>query len=261
MKNWMKLMVTAVMVLGAEAANAGVQVVHYDVEDKPLKAAVSGTVLSFELYEDSACTSMVAFDSIAIDDVKVSRLKRFVPSGAAKPPKTDTMEATMDGAPSAAYLKVTGTGVTPVGGACQAQIASPSGKVVAVASMAGISGSVPIGGSEFAFVGAVTSIGTSDGETLIASAHAALGGVGGAKTVTLGVCYVNSFLGGSLVNFAGSFGGPTTVAGSVLEMHTYSAAGSTVPGAGFWDVGLCVKSGTAGFIQHDAGSGFAMAVR
>lgn len=258
MKPWMKFVAAAVVVLGVDSARASDFVVTYDVEDKPLKEAVSGTMLTFDLFEDSACTVYVAQQSIAIDDVKVSKLKLFAPSGGVKPPKTDTMQATMTGSDfsRASYLKVTGTGITAVGGDCQPQAANSSGKVVGVSSMSGISGSVPIGGSEFAFVGAKTSIRVAEGETLIASGHAALQGVGGSKTIKLGVCYVNAFLGGSLTNFAG-FLGPWTVADAVT---THSAAGSVIPGAGFWDVGLCVQSAQGGFVGYDDGSGFAMVV-
>jgi hypothetical protein len=258
----MKLVVATVMVLVAERAKADDFVVRYDVEDKPLKEAASGTMLTFSLYEDAACTTFVATQDIAIDDVKVSRLKRFAPSGGAKPPKTDTIEAkiTSSGLAAAAYLKVTGLGVTPVGGDCQPQATNNSGKVVGMVSMAGIDGSVPIGGPDFAFVGTYGTISVSEGETLVASAHAALRGFPGAKSISLGVCYQNSFLGGPIVNFAGTFG-PHTVADSALESHTYSAAGSVVPGAGLWDVGLCAQSSTDGFVGYSYGSGFAMVVR
>lgn len=258
MKPWIKFVAAAVVVLGVESARAADLVVTYDVEDKPLKEAVSGTMLTFDVFEDAACTSYVVQQTIPIDNVKVTKLKLFAPSGGVKPPKTDTMQATITGSDlsRAAYLKVTGTGITPVGGDCQPLAASPSGKVVAVSNMAGISGSVAIGSSDFAFVGARTSIRVAEGETLVASGHAALQGVGGSKTIKLGVCYRSVFLGGSLTNFAGD-DGPWTVADTVT---TLSAAGSAVTGAGFWDVGLCVQSAQGGFVGYDEGSGFAMVV-
>lgn len=261
MKPWIKFVAAAVVVLGVESARAADFVVTYDVEDKPLKEAVSGTVLTFDLFEDSACTSYVAQHTLAIDDVKVSKLKLFAPSGGVKPPKTDTIQATLTGSDfsRASYLKVTGTGITAVGGDCQPQTANSSGKVVGVANMGGLSGSVLIGGAEFAFVGAQTAISVGSGETLIASGHAALRGIGSSKTIKLGVCYQNYFLGGSLVNFAGTVG-PWTVADMALESHTYSAAGSVVPGAGFWQVGLCLQSSQSGAVEHEEGSGFAIVV-
>jgi hypothetical protein len=97
--------------------------VSYTVDDKELKDAVSGTNLTFSLYDDSACTSQIHTEVIAIDDVLVSRLKLFKPSGGAKPPKTAELRATLTNVGSGLnlYLVVTGTGVVAVGGTCQAQ--------------------------------------------------------------------------------------------------------------------------------------------
>jgi hypothetical protein len=103
--------------------------VRYTVEDTTLKQAVNGTTLAFELYADGACTAPALHSaSIAVQDVAViSRLKRFRPRGAASPNvKTAELSTTLTavGASGNLYLKVTGVGIAPVGGACQAQAGS-----------------------------------------------------------------------------------------------------------------------------------------
>ena len=107
--------------------------VSYTVDDKALKAAVSGTPLTFTLYSDSACTTSVHTQVVNSENVRViSKLKRFNPTGAAKPPKTDELATTLTGVvPASAplYLQVTGTGITPVGGACQVQASGMPGGV------------------------------------------------------------------------------------------------------------------------------------
>src|SRR5262249_55048731 len=97
--------------------------VSYTVEEKPLKDAISGTVLTFSLYSDAACTSLVVAMPENIEDVTLlSRLKLFTPKNATKLPKTVEMRTTLNVSVSGAvYLKVTGAGIAPVGGACQAQ--------------------------------------------------------------------------------------------------------------------------------------------
>jgi hypothetical protein len=56
----------------------------------------------------------------------VSRLKRFKAPGSATPPKTAELSQTLTGVSAIGnlYLKVTGAGVVPVGGSCQAQAAA-----------------------------------------------------------------------------------------------------------------------------------------
>src|SRR5262245_55730314 len=74
--------------LSPTLAYADVQV-SYTIDDTALKAAVSRTVLTFELWGDASCTTAVASSPVAIDDVDViERLKRFKPRGGARPPRT-----------------------------------------------------------------------------------------------------------------------------------------------------------------------------
>jgi hypothetical protein len=125
MKRASVALVASLSLFASAAAWAADVPVSYIVDDKELKNAVSGTNLNFDLYSDSVCASQIHDEVLAIDDVLVSRLKRFKPSGGAKPPKTAELRATLTGVTGATniYLEVTGTGVVPVGGACQAQAA------------------------------------------------------------------------------------------------------------------------------------------
>jgi len=104
--------------------------VRYVVEAQPLRAAVAGTLLTFSLFSDAACATMVASRTVAIEDVPIiEKLSSFTPAagkGGMKParrPKAYEMDATLTGvnAASAYYLTVSGTGVTPVDDVCQAQ--------------------------------------------------------------------------------------------------------------------------------------------
>ncbi len=119
-------------VLAAPVRAADVPVT-YTVDGTALKAAVSGTPLTFTLYTDAACTTLVHTQAVNIEDVTViSKLKRVKPTGAAtKPPKTDDLRTTLTSVTPAGplYLKVAGTGITPVGGACQVQAAGGVGAV------------------------------------------------------------------------------------------------------------------------------------
>ncbi len=100
--------------------------VSYLVDGRALKDAVAGTTFTFGLYSDSSCTTLLDSQLNLVEDLAVLGLKRFKPSGATTPPpKTAEIRNTITGVTASGhfYLKVTGTGVTPVGGACQAQAA------------------------------------------------------------------------------------------------------------------------------------------
>jgi hypothetical protein len=121
----------ASLVLAPLSARAADVPVIYEVDSVALKTAVTGTVLTFALHTDAACTSPVHAQATPIDDVRlVAVIKRFKPRGGLKPPKTAQIQTTLTGvtATGPLYLQVSGTGITPVGGACQAQSASSSGR-------------------------------------------------------------------------------------------------------------------------------------
>src|SRR5882672_7530895 len=104
--------------------------VAYSVQDSSFKTVATGTNLTFQLYSDAACTSAVGAPAVVqVDNVDlIERLKLGRPAGGAKPPKTDRLSTVLTGVsvgPSQLYLKVTGTGVTASGPACQLQQTNP----------------------------------------------------------------------------------------------------------------------------------------
>jgi len=110
----------------AMPARADVEV-GYLVDATAFKAAISGTSLTFTLYTDAACTNVAATNALNVENTTViEQLKRLTPKGATKAPKTARLTATLTGVtpPATAFLKVTGTGITAVGGDCQIQLSS-----------------------------------------------------------------------------------------------------------------------------------------
>ena len=101
--------------------------VAYNVQDASFKSVATGTNLTFQLYSDTACTSAVGAPAVVqVDNLDLfERMKLGRPAGGAKPTKTDRLTGVTVG-PSQLYLKVTGTGVTASGPACQLQLPSSS---------------------------------------------------------------------------------------------------------------------------------------
>jgi hypothetical protein len=126
--------------LAVLTADAATITVSYNVDDKALKAAPAGTVLTFELHADAACTSLLSSHAVNVENVDlIERLKLYAVKGAPKPPKTARMTHALTGATPGPtqFLEVTGTGVTPVGGACQPQLSSgPSSQELLVPASA-----------------------------------------------------------------------------------------------------------------------------
>jgi hypothetical protein len=124
MKPFRGLLIASLIALPV-LANAADVPVSYLVDAVALKSASAGTMLTFELSSDSSCTPVAASGVFDIDDVTVLAVKRFKPAGGTKPPKTAELRAVVVGVstPGHLYLRVTGTGVTPIAGACQAQAA------------------------------------------------------------------------------------------------------------------------------------------
>lgn len=118
-----------VSLLVATAADAADVRVTYLVDAKTLKAsAPAGTALTFALHTNGACSAPVASQSVNVEDVTLlETVKAAGVKSGPKPPKgMIEMRHVMTGvsAQPAFYLKVTGAGITPVGGACQLQYAS-----------------------------------------------------------------------------------------------------------------------------------------
>lgn len=121
------LALTVALTLTPFAARAADLPASYTLEEKPFKAAIAGTSLTFALFSDAACTTQVYTTAVLVENVAlITKLKQFTPKNDTKLPNTLLLQHTLAGvtAHGNLYLKVTGTGVTPVAGACQAQAAT-----------------------------------------------------------------------------------------------------------------------------------------
>jgi hypothetical protein len=126
-------LIIVVALLVAAPAWAGLPVA-YDADYKTLKKNVFiGDPLGFELYETADCTGVPVFSEIlgagtpevTIEQVKAVPAKKQKP----KPQTIARLRATLD-VPvvgGALYLRVQASGVVPVGGECQAQVAAVVG--------------------------------------------------------------------------------------------------------------------------------------
>lgn len=127
-----RALVSVIISLAAVVSIAAELPVSYRVESDTLIAdAPAGTVLIFALYEDSACSGALVssqnfnIETLAIESVNLLKV-RNAPS---RPPKAADLYAVLTGLtglPGTPYVKVTGTGVVPIGGVCQPQPASGS---------------------------------------------------------------------------------------------------------------------------------------
>ena len=118
----------------------------YDVEAKALKEAVAGTPITFNLYTTDDCTgSPVTTEVVNVEDIgSIDVVKQFTPKDSPKRPVTGKIRQviTTDSGDFKYRLTVTGTGIVPVGGACQPQYASlPTAIAESVPS-----GVIPVGG-------------------------------------------------------------------------------------------------------------------
>jgi hypothetical protein len=101
--------------------------VSFTTKEKDLKSALAGTPLTFALYSDSGCTTQVYSTIVNVENVAlITKMKQFTPKNDTKLPNTVALQTTLPGvaAHGNLYLKVTGTGIVPVAGACQAQAAT-----------------------------------------------------------------------------------------------------------------------------------------
>lgn len=122
-------LVVLFFVLLAGAARAADVPVTYVVDDRVLRAAQVGTVLSFELYGDSECTVLVAQEDVPIERVDlIERLTLKRVGGASRPPRAARIHHVMSGVtlPGQVALVIDGPGILAVGGRCQAQQAAAS---------------------------------------------------------------------------------------------------------------------------------------
>lgn len=128
------LLCFALIALGqaVSPARAAEYPVSYLVEAKALSTLVSGDSLTFELYSDAACSTLVhsesvmaGTDALIVEQIRQKKLKDQDP----KPIKAIRLLTVLSPATVADqfYLVVTGTGVTPVGTSCQVVPPTPLG--------------------------------------------------------------------------------------------------------------------------------------
>jgi hypothetical protein len=115
------------LLLAPLAARAADIPVSFTTKEKDLKSALAGTPLTFALYDDPACANQVYSTVVNVENVAlITKMKQFTPKNDTKLPNTVALQTTLPGvtAHGNLYLKVTGTGIVPVAGACQAQAAT-----------------------------------------------------------------------------------------------------------------------------------------
>lgn len=231
------------VLLSQSAASAGDLRVVYNVQDKPLKQVLAGSSLTFNLYSDSACTSLYFSQAILIDQVDViSKLKRFVPKGAVKPPKTDEIHTVLTGVPTVenAYLRVSATGVVPAGDECQFQASSQG--IVAIADLHGPIAFIEGDAAGYVFAGPTVVLETTTATQRITGSAVAplaktVGSVIEDDNAIVALCYQSVEAGSPIQRFLAD---EALIEVKTGARHSYAAAGSVAPGPGTWNVGACV---------------------
>lgn len=128
------LLLTVVATAGV--AHAADVRVTYVIDAKALRSgAPAGTALTFELHASAACAAPVATSVVNVEDVTLLATVKAagVTAGPKRKQMTEIRHVLTGVAPQAAfYLRVTGDGVVPIGGACQLQHASVGADVATV---------------------------------------------------------------------------------------------------------------------------------
>jgi len=114
---------------GAAAENLPVT---YTVNQQILKRdAAAGTLLTFELHGDSACSSSVHTETLPLQDpaLLIEQIRLMRVRGGARPPKVARFRFVLAGVTAAPplFLRVSGAGISPIGGECQPQAATATG--------------------------------------------------------------------------------------------------------------------------------------
>jgi hypothetical protein len=225
----------ALLSLGALAAQAADVPVRYVVDAQALKAAVVGTPLSFALYSDAACATAVSAETINVEDLPIiEKLSTFTlmparGTKAARPAKAVELHATLTGVnPAASYfLVVTGTGVTPVGGTCQAQPGGVGGaRAYATVNAAAIGAPNLIAGRTHNFVSVTHPTFGSYCLTAAAGISPASG------TASVSVDWAESFGNVLFAYYVDSYF-PHNCPPSTYEVITFDASGTATDNVGF----------------------------
>jgi hypothetical protein len=121
-----------------------------------------------------------------------------------------------------------------------------------------IFGAITGSAAAFVFAGPTATVTTTATQRLTGSAEAPIGLAEGSsdQTAEIDLCYQPN-AGGTLTNFNGMNSSSHVM---FSDIRTYSAAGTVVPGAGTWKVGLCVRNngGTASISRNDYVNGWVM---
>jgi hypothetical protein len=120
---------------------------------------------------------------------------------------------------------------------------------VATGFFGGFVSSIPGNSAVYVFAGGTVAVTTTAGQRLTGAAEAPMGLAAGsaAGQAYIDLCYQSS-AGGALINFSGGF---FSIHRMVAERRAYTAVGTVVPGAGTWNVGLCVRNLAAGSINDN----------
>ncbi|NUN14105.1 MAG: hypothetical protein HUU55_10775 [Myxococcales bacterium] len=130
----------------------------------------------------------------------------------------------------------------------------PSG-IVATVSFVGVVPAITGNSSVYVFAGPTATVTTTAGQRLTGAAEAPVGLTVGAasQTAQIGLCY-RPQSGGTLVNFVG---GGYSIHSMFAERRCYSVSATTVPGAGTWQVGMCImNNGQATISNNDYVNGW-----
>jgi hypothetical protein len=120
----------------------------------------------------------------------------------------------------------------------QAQLDVDDG-ALPIASFAGLVPSIQGNSSKYVFAGPSASVSTDANDRLTGAATAPLGLSTGSQNADIGLCYQSTLAGSPLVNFVG---GNFSVHSFNTTRRTYTASATTVPGAGNYNVGMCVRN-------------------
>jgi hypothetical protein len=253
------------------SASADIRVA-YTVDDKALKtAAISGTNLTFTVFSDAGCTTPIASPVVMpIDNILlIERMKRFTPKGGTKAPATDRLVQVLSGiVPNGpVFLTVTGTGVTPIGGACQFQFEFTAGTSLPCASQVG---------TDVYFTGCNVRVQSGSGSTngatnglgnLIVGYDANTGShdQSGSHNLVVGDEHTYSSYGGLLAGLQNSVtkpsgsvtGGQCNVVGAGPAPSCVPIAGADAVSGGFMNVASGNVSSVTGGSGNTATNGFA----
>jgi len=110
-----------------------------DESDLRLRLSDRTLVRAIELHATAACASAIHAQSVNVENVAlIEKVLTIKVKEGPKPPKVARLTHVLTGAPDSGtyFLKVTGTGITPIGGSCQPQFTS-QGTLLPCASQVG----------------------------------------------------------------------------------------------------------------------------